>query len=196
MISVNRRIPLFLMAALLCAGVLAQSNPLQLKRRGDQIHLAAPQLHFIAGKALERLQNGSTVVYTISLTVIPDRAQKPLFLLREKFLVSFDLWEETYSVVQSQPGGKSGSRLTASMAEAWCLDHMIIPVSAVPDRQSFMVKLDCSVEEREGEENGENHSTLTLAGLIDVFSRKGREEPVRWEASAGPFRLEDLKGAP
>ena len=56
-----------------------------------------------------------------------------------------------------------------------------------------MIRLECFVEEDEEKENGENRSALTLAGLIDVFSRKKREEPLRWEAAAGPFRLEQLK---
>jgi hypothetical protein len=34
---------------------------------------------------------------------------------------------------------------------------------------------------------------LTLAGLIDLFSRRGRETPPHWEASSGSLRLADLK---
>jgi hypothetical protein len=81
------------------------------------------------------------------------------------------------------------------MAEAWCLENMTMPVRSIPERQSFMLRLECSVKEDGWKEDEENHSTLTLAGLIDLFSRKGREEPVRWEASAGPFRLEELNRA-
>jgi hypothetical protein len=42
----------------------------------------------------------------------------------------------------------------------------------------------------------ESVSGLTLAGLIDVFSRKKREEPPHWEALSGPLRLMDLKQNP
>ena len=96
-------------------------------------------------------------------------------------MFSFDLWEEKYSVVQSGAKERSASRLTAAMAEAWCLENMPIPVSGVPGDQPFIVKFECSLEQNE-EKNGENHSSLTLARLIDIFGRKKDEPLPRWEA--------------
>jgi hypothetical protein len=42
----------------------------------------------------------------------------------------------------------------------------------------------------QSESGGE--SRLTLASLIDVFSRKGRDVLPRWQAASGPLRLADL----
>ena len=171
--------------------VSAQSISLQ--PDGDHMHVKAPQLHFLSGKAVEKLRNGSAVTYIITLAATPSRQRKAALLAREKFVVSFDLWEEKYSVVQDKSGGRAASHLASDMAEAWCLDNMPIPVRSIPDRQPFMIRLECFIEESEGNESGEGYSGLTLAAIIDVFSRKKREEPLRWEAAAGPFLLDDLK---
>ena len=180
-------------AALLSALAVAQAPTLLLERRGDYLHVAAPQLHFLAGKAAETLQNGSTAAFLMTLTVLPENAGEPIFQLKEKFVFSFDLWEEKYSVVLSGAKERAASRLTAVMAEAWCLEKMSIPVRAIPGDQSFKVMIECSMEQNDDKRSGDNNSNLTLAGLIDVFSRKKSEQPPRWKAVAGPFHLADLK---
>ena len=172
---------------------LSQSRSLLVERRGAQLYVSVPQLHFLQGKALEKLQNGSTVAYVITLTAIAEHTRKPVFTLRERFLVSFDLWEEKYSVVQIKPDNRSASHLTTAMAEAWCLESMPVPLRAVPERASFMIQLECAIDESEAENGNKANSTLTLSGLIDIFSRKSSEAPLRWDASAGPLRLGDLK---
>ena len=131
--------------------------------------------------------------YILTLAVIAEKAAKPTFLLEERFLVSFDLWEEKYSVIQTGPEGHSASRLSAAAAEAWCLENMPIPLRAVPERRSFMIRLECSIDENKKGNGEENNSRLTLAALIDIFSLKRGEEPLKWEADTGALRLDDLK---
>jgi dihydroneopterin aldolase len=171
---------------------LSQPRSLQVERRGDQLHISAPQLRFLQGKALEKLHNGSTVAYAVTLTAVAEHTRKTAFTLRERFVVSYDLWEERYSIVQSGTNSRTVSRLSAMMAEVWILESMTIPVRLIPERQPFMIELACSIEESEAANgNGEN-SALTLAGIIDIFSRKKSEAPLRWEASSGPLRLSDV----
>ena len=177
------------LCVLLCVGGLAQSISILLERHGDHLSVTAPQLHFISGKALEKLRNGSTIAYLLTLTVAPEHSRKQT--LHAKFMVSYDLWEENYSVSRL-PDGRTASRLTAAMAEAWCLENVTIPIRSVPERQAFMIRLECTVEEDERKENGETSGPI-FADLVDIFSRKKQEAPQRWEISAGPFRLEELK---
>lgn len=189
------RILLIAVAGILGASVLAKSNSLTAEHHGDHLRVRTVQMRFMEGEALERLHNGSTVAYVLSLSVTEGQNAKPAFLLEERFLVSYDLWEEKYSVVQDGPGGRASSRLTSAMAEAWCLENMPIPLQAVPERQSFVIRLECSIEEHENGNNGKRNSGLTLAGLIDVFSRKRKTEPPKWEAVSGFLRLDDLKSS-
>jgi hypothetical protein len=179
------------LCVLLCVCCLAQSISIVLERHGDHLSVVAPQLHFISGKALEKLHNGSTITYVLMVTVLPEHFKKQT--LNAKFAVSYDLWEENYSVSRL-PDGSAVSRLTSAMAEAWCLQNIAIPIRSVPERQSFMVRLECTVQEDEGKENSEPSGPI-FADLVDIFSRKKQEAPQRWEAYAGPFRLEELKGS-
>jgi hypothetical protein len=185
------QIALLTLCVLLCVGVLAQSTSILLERHGDNLKVAAPQLHFISGKALEKLHNGSTIPYVLTLTILPEHSKKQTF--QSRFAVSYDLWEEDYSVSRVSDG-LNASRLKAAMAEAWCLENMAIPIRSVPERQSFMIRLECLVQADEEKENSDPSGPI-FADLVDIFSRKKQEAPQRWEVSAGPFRLEELKGS-
>jgi hypothetical protein len=177
------------MCLLLCVGGLAQSIPIFPERHGDHLIVAAPELHFISGRAVERLQNGSTVTYAMMLAIVPEHSKKQT--MHAKFTVSYDLWEEKYSAVKIQDG-LTASRLTAPMAELWCLENMAIPIRSIPERQSFMIRLECAIEEDTAKDNTRNSGTI-FADLVEIFGRKKQEVPRRWEISGGPFRLEDLK---
>lgn len=187
------RILLFAVGCVACAVAPAFPQSLQLERHGDHLLVAAPQLHFLSGRAIEKLKNGSTVTFVLTLSAIPQHERKAGFLQTKRFVMSFDLWEEKYSVVESWQEGRSASRLTSAAAEAWCLENMSIPVRSVPEGQPFMVRLECSMEENKEKEIGGSRSGLTLVALIDVFSRRKQAEPLCREVSAGPFRLEQLK---
>jgi hypothetical protein len=178
---------------MLGAQALAQSGSLVVKHRGDHLLVTTPQKHFIEGKALEKLHNGSTVPFVLSLKVIEENSPAPTLVLHERFLISFDLWEEKFSVVHAESGGRTASRLALNMAEAWCLESMPIPLQTVSARQSFMVRLECSIDESSKESGAKGSSSLTLARLIDIFSRKRNTETPKWEAASGFLHLEDLK---
>lgn len=186
---------IFVFACFICANAPAHPQALRLERVGDHLRVAAPQFHFLSGKAAEKLRNGSTVTFVLTMVIWPEHGRRIPLLRQDSFVVSFDLWEEKYSVAQKRPDGKSASRLSAAAAEDWCLENMAIPVHSIPERQSFMVRLECSVEENEKSDIGDNHSAITLASLIDVFSRRKEAAPIHWEVSAGPFRIEQLKNA-
>jgi hypothetical protein len=191
----SNRCRILLLAAACLLYMNAPANPLSLsaERHGDHLHIVAPQMHFISGRAVEKLHNGSMITYVLKLIIAPQHAREAVVVLQEKFAISFDLWEEKYSVVQKKPDGRSATRLTSSAAEAWCLENMPVPVRSVPERQPFMIRLECFIDEGDAKENAESRSGLTLAAIIDAFSRKKPEETPRWEAAGGPFLLEHLK---
>ena len=173
--------------------LLAQPPPLVVERQGNYLHVVAPRMHFLEGRPLEQLHNGASVTFEFVLTLQADQRSRPVIRLQERFVISFDLWEEKFSIVQTGAAGRSGSHLTAAQAEAWCLETMPVPLPALPAEKSFVLKLLCRVAEDDISSGSEGRSALTLAGLIDVFSRKGHDEPLRWEAESGSLRLADLK---
>jgi hypothetical protein len=179
------------LCALLCIGSLAQSIPILLERHGDNLIVSAPQLHFISGKAMERLKNGTTITYVVSLSIARGNSKKQTFQIHNKFMISYDLWEEKYSVTRVADGNTT-SRLTSVMAEAWCLGNMPIPARSVPEREPFMIRLECSIQ-GDSEKQPSETSGQIFANLIEIFGRKKEDAPQRWETVAGPFRLENLK---
>lgn len=183
---------------LLCLAVArpqlqAQSKLLIVELQGSHLRVAAPQLQFLEGKPLEQLHNGASVAYALELTIAPDRGRAPLFRLQEQFIVSYDLWEEKFSVVRAGPSGRSASHLTAAQAVAWCLESMLLPKAALPAEKTFVIELECRITENEAEGGTESRPALSLAGLIDVFSRREREAPPRWQAVSGTLRMADLR---
>jgi hypothetical protein len=187
------RILLLAIGCLLYVNAPANPESLAAERHGDHLRVSAPQMHFISGRAVDKLHNGSMITYVLKLIITPQHAKEVAFVLQERFAISFDLWEEKYSVVQRKPDGRTSSRLTAATAEAWCLENMPIPVRSVPEHQPFMIRLDGYIEEDEEKESGDIHSGLTLAALIDALSRNNMDKEQRWEAAGGPFRLERMK---
>ena len=79
------QILLIAVAGLMGASVLATSKSLVVEHCGDHLQVSAPQLHFLEGKAVEALHNGSTVTYVISLAVVAEQTVKPTLLLQERF---------------------------------------------------------------------------------------------------------------
>jgi hypothetical protein len=187
------RILLLSMILLTCARMQANAQILTVERHGDFLRITAPQLHFLSGKALERLHDGSTVNYVMKLTVAAAHYGKPAFTLQERFSVSYDLWEEKYSVVPSRADGRGASRLSAAMMEAWLLEAVTIPIRSIPEQHPFQIHLECYADIAEIEAGEKRSAGLTLAGLIDVLSRKDEEKPQFWKAATTRLRLNDLK---
>lgn len=181
---------LICVAGITCPWIQAQSQSLTVERLGNYLRVAAPQMHFLEGKPLAQLHDGASVTYSFALTLTAGGAST--IHLQERFILSYDLWEEKFSVVQAGAPAHSASHLTAAAAEAWCLDNLAVPVPAFGPGKTFAIKLECRIAENGAESGGESRP-LTLAGLIDVFSRKGQEAPLRWEAVSGPLHLSDLK---
>lgn len=170
----------------------AQSARLNVEREGDRLRFTAPELHFLAGQALERLHDGRSVTYVLTVSLQVERGQARGAGITRQVVFSYDLWEERFSVARLDEPGTSASHLTAAAAEAWCIDLLSLPASAAPADKSFVVKLECSLREEDAQP-ADAPATTTLTGLIDLLSRKPRATPPRWEAVSPPLRLADLE---
>ncbi len=165
----------------------AQSGRLAVERQGDRLRLSAPQAHFLEGVTLERLRNGAAVTYVFTATVETGPGGRSSHV-EERFVVSYDLWEEKFSVVQPGPPHRSASHLSAAAAEAWCLDNLLLRVPALPPDRTFVVKLRAAV----AEDDPQPRDGFTLSALIDVLSRKRADAPAHWELLSAPLRLMDM----
>jgi hypothetical protein len=174
----------------LCFGLAAQD--LLVRSSGDYINLAAPKLRFIEGKPLDRIKNGKAVAFDFQISVLSDGRSAILRRNFERFVVSYDLWEEKFSVTRMRSQRASASRLSARAAEEWCVANMSFSSAGLPPDRDLWIRLD--VRPQEEKERFDSDDPLSLANLIEIFSRSGRQQqPSHLRAEAGPLRLAELR---
>lgn len=160
---------------------------------GDDLHVAAPQLHFLVGKPLQRLKDGAAVVFLTQLTLTTDSFTNTLRRAPERFIFSYDLWEEKFSVTKLGPGQRKIDHLSASAAEAWCLDNVAISASSLPLDRPFWLRFELRAADPKDEAAVIGEPGINLTRLIEIFSRRPRDQQPQWTAEAGPLRLGELK---
>ena len=183
------------LAATAAASLTLLAQDLVLRASADQIMVAAPKLHFLTGKPLERLRNGNAVAFDFHLAVLADGKQSILRRNFDRFVVSYDIWEEKFSISRMRTIRSAASRLSADAAEAWCLDNIAVASSGLPRDKPVWIRLDIRAQEnRNAKPLGEDEG-ISLSSLIEIFSRTGKQEPNQWRLEAGPVRLGEIEKA-
>ncbi|MBV9770704.1 MAG: hypothetical protein JOZ32_14105 [Bryobacterales bacterium] len=186
------------LAALTCFDLVAMSvasQGLAPHHVSDEIRVTAPNLHFLTGKSLSRLLDGAAVPFDFQLIIATGSARSSLktdVVARalERFTVSYDVWEEKFSVVRVRDFRRSGMRLSARSAESWCLDNIFVPAASLPNRQQLWARLE--IRSAESKEPLPAGSGINLSTLIEIFSRPSRPQQDRWSLESGPFQAETL----
>jgi hypothetical protein len=163
---------------------------------GDLLHVVAPNFSFLSGKALDRLKDGASVGFIAQLTV----SRNPTYVVPDarvmaRFAVSYDIWEERFSVskVGDRPEQKrTASHLSGAAAEAWCFDKLAINRSELPADKPFYVQLDLRAEDPRDQSGIIGENGFSLSRMIEVFSQPAKQKQDHWFLSSGPIRLEDL----
>jgi hypothetical protein len=166
------------------------ADPLKVQYDGDNLHVAVPSLHFLNGKPLERLKDGDVVAYIAQIELLNEDRSALLKLQKGRFVVSYDLWGEKYSVTQLGSSPHNVEGLSATAAEAWCLNQMVIPtLSLAPDRYYWL-----RFNLRTGNPRdfaAEDQVGISFRGLIELLSRKNSPE-IHWGPFEARVRLTDL----
>ncbi len=170
----------------------AVSSPLTVTWDGDDLHVTAPRLHFLTGKPLERLKNGDSVVFITQLSLSTDNFATVMRRAPQRFVFSFDLWEEKFSVSKMEPGPRHVAGLPANAAEAWCVENVAIGALGLASNRPFWLRFELRAAEPKDEAAVLGEPGLNLNRLIEMFSRLPRAEQPHWSADAGPLRLADL----
>lgn len=181
-------------AALVAASAVGvDAQTLEVRADAHRIRILTPKPRFLTGAPLERLRNGATVVFAIQASLLGSSKVAVLTRSAGRFAVSFDIWEEKYAVTRLGEVRKSVSHLAAAEAEAWCLESLALTDAGLSPDTPFWVRLDVRVQP-DGEARAPNEeSGVTLAWLVELFSRPQREGETRYQAEAGPLRLRDLR---
>ena len=173
------------------------AEELMLNWRDNHIELSAPRLHFLAGKPLERMHNAVDVPFNFHVTLYSGERSHVFRQVWDRFVVSYDVWDETFHVVKLQEPRKMVSHLTAQAAEAWCWQQMPMDVSGLNNSELFWAKVDIRAEDTKGSPlfrgGAITDSGFSLTSLIELFSRPPDSGQTHWTLDAGPYTLDDLR---
>lgn len=168
----------------------AAAQALNVTFDGDNLRVAAPQLHFLAGKPLQRLQDGSALVFLSQITLF--RSQDVVWRRAlERMTVSYDVWEEKFKVVMAVDR-RSASGLSLAAAENWCLDNLAISALGLEPSRPFWLRFDLRLAEEKDLSALVGDPGISLRNWIEFFSRKSAGSQAPWSFTAGPLRLADL----
>ncbi len=181
--------------AVLClrlCGLSVSGEDLLPRYHDGSLQVSARRLHFITGRTLERLRNGISVPFDFQLTISAGTKSNALARAFERFVVSYDLWEEKFSVVRLRDR-KSSQRLSATQAESWCLDNVSVPEAGIRNGENLWARLEIRSAETREQTAASGGDGISLTTLIEIFSRPVRAQQERWALETGPFRLAELK---
>jgi hypothetical protein len=174
------------------------AEPLGVTFDGDNIHVTAPGLHFLAGRPLSRMKDGASVVYLSQLTLFSDRW---LTVIRRtpvaRFVVSYDIWgDDKFSVTLPGSAARSAANLSASATEAWCLENLAVSAMGMAPDRPFWIRLDMRTGDQRDLASILGDPGISLRSLILLLGHKQGEDDPQWYREAGPLRLSDLTRSP
>ena len=169
---------------------------LNARLEGDYLHVIAPNFSFLSGKSLQRLKDGASVAFIAQLTV----STSPNYVVPDappsvaRFAVSYDIWDGWFSVTKIGDHDQklTVSHLTAPAAEAWCFHNLALRRSDLPTDRPFYIQLDMRVEDPRDTAGLIGEGGISLAKMIEIFSRPVRDKQAHWLLNSGQVRLDDL----
>ena len=190
MVAPGWRVVVVLLAMLAWPAVRSSAQGLTIDTAADALKIRAPGFSFLKGEPLARLKDGRTVRVELSGLVLPGPGKSPAAAARRIFALSYDLWEERFAVTTVEARPQSVSHLAQTAVEAWCVDHLTIPLAALGAlgrEQQFWIRLEYRFVDSDGVSDQPDPG-YTLQGLIDVLSRRRKTEASPHALEAGPFR--------
>jgi hypothetical protein len=158
---------------------------------GDNLHVAAPQLHFLSGRPLARLKDGNVVVFLSQLTLFREDRVTPIRRKYERFTISYDLWEEKFQVGMAMDR-RSVSRLSLEETESWCLENLAISSLGLETQRPFWLRFELRAASEKEISAVAGDTGISIRSLIEMFSRRAGPDEGHWALNAGPLRLGDL----
>jgi hypothetical protein len=158
---------------------------------GDALKIRAPAFSFLKGDPLARLKDGRSVRVELAAMVLAAPGKSPAATTRRIFALSYDLWEERFAVTAVNARSQSVSHLMLAAAEAWCVEQLLIPVSALGALRRdmpFWIRLEYRILDGDAMPDSAD-SGYTLQALIDALSRRRKTESSPHALEVGPFRL-------
>ena len=158
---------------------------------GDNLHVAAPDLHFLTGRALRRLKDADTVTFLSQISLSDERG---LILKRaaERVVVSYALWEEKFAVTIPGASLRTTMHNTAAQAEVWALENLAISALGLAPDRPFWLRFELRAATQKEVSNVVGDTGISIPRLVEFLSRKSAAENPPLTFTKGPLRLASL----
>ncbi len=177
--------------AILAAAVPAEQLTLDL--RGDTIFASARKLDLIQPRLLAQLKRGGTVAFDFHLALsVGDRATVSRRAF-ERFVVSYDLWEERFAVTTLRKPQTRVAGLAGGGVANWCLQNISLPLPRITPGDKLWMRLEVRAAENRREVDLSPEDGLSLATLVEAFSRGAKSGETQWSLDSGPVSLATLR---
>jgi hypothetical protein len=180
--------------------IAMMAEELRLNWRDNRLELSAPRVHFLGGKPLELLHNAAKVPFNFNVTLWSGSKNHIYARSFDRFVISYDLWEEKFKVVKTQSPVATVEHLTAEAAERWCQDQMAVPLPGVSGSEPLWIRLEIRAEDGKdggvfgrGGRGSVSDAGISLSSLIEIFSRPAQQQSHWGPYEVGPFTIDELK---
>jgi hypothetical protein len=177
--------------AILAAAVPAEQLTLDL--RGDMLFASARKLDLIQPRLLAQLKQGATVAFDFQLALWVGNRDTVSRRTFERFVVSYDLWEERFAVTTLRKPQTRATGMVAASVGAWCLQNLGLPAPKLNPADKMWVRLDVRTVENRRDVEVSPEEGLSLASLVEVFSRGAKSGESRWTLESGPVSFATLR---
>ncbi|MFN7922731.1 MAG: hypothetical protein U0Q16_21680 [Bryobacteraceae bacterium] len=186
--SLRRALPLA--AGVICASVAGSfaflwADALGLRLRGDQLFVSVARMDLLREPITAKLKSGQAVAFDFHLALWVGSRSSPRRRAFERFVVSYDLWEERYAVSTLRKPKSSAAGLTPRGVEQWCLERIVVPSVDLGGASTVWAKLDVRAVDPERDAELFTREGLSLTTLIDLVSRTNRSEEQHWSFDSG-----------
>jgi hypothetical protein len=163
-----------------------------LKYDGDNLYPDAPDIHFLTPRVVARLRDSADTQAFISELKIfggsgPD--EPPIRQAHARLVVSYSLWEETFTV--AIPGIRTQQGLSVQQAEAWCFENLAVSAAGLDPSKPYRMRFELRSVRRTDLNRVLGDVGISLVNMIDIFSRKAGADEPNWSRELS-FRLMDL----
>ena len=187
---IRRVVPLIIVAIVVDL-VWLGAQSVTVTRTNDTLHVRAPEFRFLQGRVLTQLRDGRTARLDVRMELLERKNGAVLAQAEQGFNVSFDLWEERFAVTRLGQPARSVSHLTSTAAEAWCLENVTIPASAIQAerRGAVWMRLVLKARDDSPARQTDDESGFSIRILIDALGRRVEREAQPLVLEAGPFNV-------
>jgi hypothetical protein len=168
------------------------AQSVSIRTAGGALGVHAPEFAFIEGAVLNRLRDGQSVQLELTMLVLARPDGPTLAEARQRYRLSFDLWEERIAVTRVATPPRAVSHLRPRDAEAWCLENLTVPLGATgrKAKEPFWIRLVFQAAEEPPAQESSSEVSL-LHTMIDKLSGRRSAGPLSKSMDAGPFSLSD-----